>query len=119
MQPPPAPLATAKRHRLGKDAQAAVNAQRRERHKAYTNGLVKAMEHIDETAAELAGSHNKSYRKVETDLRMARRLKTHTRTNAWNAFCWKKRQEDKENNCESSLSNSSECCTYLIFARLK
>ncbi|KAG2033051.1 hypothetical protein BDR03DRAFT_985299 [Suillus americanus] len=44
-------------------------------------------------------SHHKSFRCVENDLCLGRGMMRFKRSklNAWNSFCWKKRQDSKDN----------------------
>lgn len=86
------------RPRLSEEARAAVNARRRNAAEHYQKDLAEAWAKIDETTADLAAVHHKSLRRVQSELHMGHLLSRtkHTKTSAWNAFCWKKNQE-KEN----------------------
>jgi hypothetical protein len=87
-----------KRPQLSKEARAAVNARRRQASQNYRNDLEEAWKKIDEVTENLAATHHKSIRRVQSELHMGSIMakREHKKTNAWNAFCWKKSQ-DKEN----------------------
>jgi hypothetical protein len=87
-----------RRIRLSKEARAAASARQREAALRYKNDITDAWKNIDQATEDLAVTHHKSLRRVQAELHMGRnmaRTKRH-KTSAWNAFCWKKRQ-DKEN----------------------
>lgn len=91
--------------KLTKEARAALNERRQEASLRYRAALDEAWSNLDETLAKIASDHNKSLRRVESDLRLGRpvSLQRHSRKNAWNAFCWKKCKEDKENEDENGM----------------
>ncbi|KAG1884472.1 hypothetical protein F4604DRAFT_1878775 [Suillus subluteus] len=85
---------------LSKEARALLTSQRRQKSKGFKTALNDAWLHIDETVKTIALSHHKSIRRVANDLYMGRgglRFKC-SKSNAWNAFCWKKNQEAKDDN---------------------
>jgi|SRR5580693_8678026 hypothetical protein len=89
---------TTPRVRLSKEARAALTARQREAATRYKKDVEDVWTKIDEATEDLAVNHHKSLRRVQSELHMGR-LITRTKrqkTNLWNAFCWKKRQ-DKEN----------------------
>jgi len=88
----------AKRPQLSQEARAAVNARRRQAAQNYRNDLGEAWKKIDEVTENLAATHHKSIRRVQSELHMGGIMakREHKKTNAWNAFCWKK-SHDKEN----------------------
>ena len=88
----------AKRPQLSKEAHAAVNARRRQAAQNYQNDLGEAWKKIDEVVETLAATHHKSVRRVQSDIHMGSMItkRVHKKSNAWNAFCWKKSQ-NKEN----------------------
>jgi len=106
-----------KRPQLTKEARIAVNARRRVAAHNYKNDLEEAWAKIDEVTEDLALTHHKSVRRVQSELHMGRQLATRERkkTNAWNAFCWKKSQ-DKENGNAPILDPFN---THLAVARLR
>ena len=92
------------RVQLSKDARIAVKAHRQAAARLYRTDLEDAWTKMRGITEDLAVNHHKSIRRVQTELNMScgiARFK-HKKTNAWNAFCWKKRQ-DKENNSDSTL----------------
>jgi hypothetical protein len=97
----------AKRPQLSKEARTAVNARRCLAAQNYRNELGEAWATIDKLIEDLAQNHHKSICHVQSKLHMGHQLasREHKKTNAWNAFCWKKSQ-DKEN---------GKCATILIF----
>ncbi|KAG2100408.1 uncharacterized protein F5147DRAFT_747135 [Suillus discolor] len=89
---------------LSKEARALLTSQRRQKSKGFKTALNDAWLHIDETVKTIASSHHKSIRRVANDLYMGRgglRFKR-SKSNAWNAFCWKKNQEAKDENAQTS-----------------
>ncbi|KAG1740118.1 uncharacterized protein EDB91DRAFT_1082100 [Suillus paluster] len=54
---------------------------------------------LDETVKTIASSHHKSFHHVQNDLCIGRGMMRfkHSKLSAWNAFCWKKYQENKAN----------------------
>ena len=89
---------TIPRVRLSKEARAALTARQREAAARYKNDVEDVWTKIDEATEDLAVNHHKSLRHVQSELHMGRLMARTKRqkTSAWNAFCWKKRQE-KEN----------------------
>jgi dGTP triphosphohydrolase len=86
------------RPKLSKEARAALNARRRLAAKRYKDALGETWNTIDKLTEEIAASHHKSVRHVQTELHtgLHRSHTERTKTSAWNAFTWKKSQE-KEN----------------------
>ncbi|KAG2114527.1 hypothetical protein DEU56DRAFT_748933 [Suillus clintonianus] len=84
---------------LSKEARAALTARRRENAHQFRSALGDAWNGLDETVKEIASSHHKSFRRVQNDLCLGRGMMRFKRSklNAWNAFCWKKRQDNQEN----------------------
>ena len=63
---------------------------------SYQDDIEKAWGFIDEKCASIAEAHGKSYWRVQYALHMGHRQlsrKVHNKTNEWNAYLWKKRQE--------------------------
>ncbi|KAG2122417.1 hypothetical protein BD769DRAFT_1319439, partial [Suillus cothurnatus] len=58
-----------------------------------------AWDGLDETVKTIASSHQKSFCRIQNDLCIGHRMMRFKRSklSAWNAFCWKKRQENKDN----------------------
>jgi hypothetical protein len=92
------------RVQLSKDARIAVKARRQAAARLYRTDLEDAWTKMQGVTEDLAANHHKSIRRVQTELNLSCGVARFTRkkTNAWNAFCWKKRQ-DKENNSDGKL----------------
>lgn len=93
---------------LGKNAQAAATERRRlakENYSSALDGLWSKVQHDVET---LAVEHHKSIRKVSSDLHMGSTvsLGKHSRISTWNAYTWKTRKLDKENNLRTGNSGN-------------
>ncbi|RDB19669.1 hypothetical protein Hypma_013284 [Hypsizygus marmoreus] len=103
------------RPRLSAEAREALNARRRHAAESYKKALSEAWTKIDEATEDLAAAHHKTVRRVQSELHMGRQLSRIQRkkTNAWNAFCWKKSQ-DKENGPELSARNGKEVLQNLV-----
>ncbi|KAG1792380.1 hypothetical protein EV424DRAFT_1280151, partial [Suillus variegatus] len=84
---------------LSKEARAALTARRRENAHQFRSALGDAWNGLDETVKEIASSHHKSFRRVQNDLCLGQGMMRFKRSklNAWNTFCWKKRQDNQEN----------------------
>lgn len=89
------------RHRpeIGKEARMELIARRRAAVGRYNARINRTWENMEEEMKNIAVEHRRSLRKVQTDLHMGHQhsLKRHSVMNPWNAFCWKLRQEAKEN----------------------
>ena len=85
--------------RLNKEEQDALTARRRVAAANYKEALDDVWAKLDRDAKELSGKFHKSINKVLNDLHMGKQvsLKRHSKQSAWNAFCWKKSLENKEN----------------------
>jgi hypothetical protein len=87
-----------KKVKLTKEARAAIKIRQREASRRYKQDLDEAWAKIDEATENLAATHHKSVRRVQSELHtgpnMAR--KRRLKTSAWNAFCWKKNISLKE-----------------------
>lgn len=88
----------AKCPQLSQEARAAINAHCCQAAQNYRNDLGEAWKKIDKVTENLAATHHKSIHRVQSELHMGSMTtkREHKKTNAWNAFCWKKSQ-DKEN----------------------
>jgi hypothetical protein len=85
---------------LSKEARALLTSQHRQKSKVFKDALNRAWLNIDETVKTIALSHHKSIQRVTNDLYMGHgglRFKR-SKSNTWNAFCWKKNQEVKDEN---------------------
>ncbi|KAG1790938.1 uncharacterized protein HD556DRAFT_1241544 [Suillus plorans] len=84
---------------LSKEARAALTAQRRDKSRRFETDLHSAWTEIDETMKSISSSHHKSFRHVQNELCMGRGMLCYQRLklNAWNTFCWKKRNDRKAN----------------------
>jgi uncharacterized protein (DUF2237 family) len=94
---------------LSKEARACLTAQRCQKSKDFKVALDDAWLSIDNAVKTIASSHHKSIRRVTNDLYMGcggLRFKC-SKSNAWNAFCWKKNQEKDENGMMHFLFCSS------------
>jgi hypothetical protein len=87
------------RPKLGKDAQAELTAHRQAASASYQKALNSIWAKMDTDTAGIAQEHGKSICKVNQDLHLGRQisLERYSKQNAWNAYIWKKRQENKEN----------------------
>ncbi|KAG2360211.1 hypothetical protein BDR07DRAFT_1378125 [Suillus spraguei] len=85
---------------LSKEARALLTSQCRQKCKGFKTALNNAWLHIDEMVKTIASSHHKSIQCVTNDLYMGcgGLCFKHSKSNAWNAFCWKKNQEAKDDN---------------------
>ncbi|KAG2051368.1 hypothetical protein BDR06DRAFT_983636 [Suillus hirtellus] len=75
---------------LSKEARALLTFQHRQKSKGFKTALNDAWLHIDKTVKTITSSHHK------------RLCFKHSKSNAWNAFCWKKNQEAKDENAQTS-----------------
>jgi len=84
---------------LSKEAHVALTAQRHENVYRFKSALSDAWNGLDQTVKAIASSHHKSFRHVQNDLCLGRGMMRFKRSklNVWNAFCWKKWQDNKEN----------------------
>ena len=84
-----------KRPTLTKEARAALNARRRLAAKKYRDALGDSWNTLDKLTEDIAVSHHKSIRRVQTELHtgIQRSRIGRKKTSAWNAFTWKKSQE--------------------------
>jgi hypothetical protein len=80
---------------MSKEMRAALLVRQREAAAKYRDDIEIAWAKIDEATEELATTHHKSLRRIQSDLHMGRHVARRKRikTSLWNAFCWKKRQE--------------------------
>lgn len=85
----------ARRPKLSKEAHEALRERRRASAEKFDTALRAAWSTIDGITDNLATSHHKSIRRVQSELHMGSLLtrKRHSKTNAWNAFLWKASQE--------------------------
>ena len=92
-----------KKVQLTKAARAAINARRREATIRYNQDVDKLWAELGEKAENLASTHHKSVRRVQTELHLGQSIahRRRNKANLWNAFCWKKSVSLKENNDES------------------
>jgi hypothetical protein len=99
---------------LSKEARAALTANRRDKSHCFKIALNDAWDVLDETVKTIASSHHKSFRRVQNELCVGRGRMRYQRSklSVWNAFCWKKRQEDKENGNSLSLSIRTRLTTH-------
>jgi hypothetical protein len=80
------------RTQLSTEARGEVNTRRREAQQQYRKAIDEAWAKIDEFTQGIAANHHKSLRRVQGELHMGRTLARIKRkkSNAWNAFLWKK-----------------------------
>ncbi|KAG1747011.1 hypothetical protein EDD22DRAFT_981916 [Suillus occidentalis] len=87
---------------LSKEARALLTSQRRQKSRVFRAALDDAWFRIDESVKTIASSHHKSVRRVQNDLYLGHatlRYK-HMKSSPWNAFCWKKRQQARDENSQ-------------------
>lgn len=85
---------------LSKEARALLTSQRCQKSKDFKTALDDTWLSINKAVKTIASSHHKSIRCITNDLYMGRgglRFKR-SKLNTWNAFCWKKNQEAKNEN---------------------
>ncbi|KAG1884169.1 hypothetical protein F4604DRAFT_1575016 [Suillus subluteus] len=84
---------------LSKEACVALTARHRDKSNLFKTDLHSAWTEIDEAVKSITSSHHKSFRHVQNVLCMGHGMLRYqcSKLNAWNAFCWKKRNEGKEN----------------------
>ncbi|KAG2365336.1 hypothetical protein BDR07DRAFT_1481456 [Suillus spraguei] len=84
---------------LSKEARAALTAQRHDNSCQFKTALRNAWNELDDTVKTITFSHHKSFRHVQNDLCMGCRMLHYqcSKLSAWNAFCWKKHHEEKDN----------------------
>lgn len=82
---------------LSTEARRALRARRRHAALAYRQAMDETWRKVEEDAENIAVTHRKSVRRVQRELHMGAQLtqKMRNKTNAWNAFCWKKAQEQE------------------------
>jgi hypothetical protein len=99
---------------LSKEARAALTANRRDKSHCFKIALDGAWNVLDETMKTIASSHHKSFRRVQNELCMGRGHMRYqqSKLNIWNAFCWKKRRENKENSNSLSLFIGTQLTTH-------
>jgi hypothetical protein len=81
---------------LSKEAYAAITTQCHENSQCFRSALNDAWDGLDKTVKTIASSHHKSFHHVQNDRCLGCGLMRfrHSKLNAWNAFCWKKCQEN-------------------------
>ncbi|OAX34557.1 hypothetical protein K503DRAFT_794132 [Rhizopogon vinicolor AM-OR11-026] len=84
---------------LSKEARATLATNRRDKSHRFKIALTDAWNVLDETVKTITSSHHKSFHRVQNELCMGRGLMHYqcSKVNIWNAFYWKKCQEDNEN----------------------
>ncbi|KAF8331608.1 hypothetical protein F5887DRAFT_1081199 [Amanita rubescens] len=84
---------------LGKSAQNEVNERRRVAAANYNHTVDELWSKIRQESERIAVEHHKSLQKVSTDIHMRPTvsLGKHCKISSWNAFIWKKRELEKEN----------------------
>jgi hypothetical protein len=100
-----------KRRELSKEVRAAQVIQRRQAAQSFKKDIDDAWAQINEATETIAANHHKSVHRVQGDLYMGRSLSLakHSKTSAWNAFCWKK-------NISLKVSgNESKRCINVIY----
>ncbi|KAG1768106.1 hypothetical protein EV702DRAFT_1050123 [Suillus placidus] len=89
---------------LSKKARALLTTQRRQKSRVFRAALDDAWFRINESVKTIASSHHKSIRRVQNDLYMGHAVLRYKRTKSspWNAFCWKKHQQARDENSQES-----------------
>jgi hypothetical protein len=109
-----------KRHprpRLSAAANADIRAHQREKNTAYNNALDDANKAINDIIENLAVTHKKSIHRVQSTLHMGRDSITNaqrTKSSAWNAFCWKKAKEVRDECPGEIVKQYSKSPTWLL-----
>jgi hypothetical protein len=93
---------------VSKEVRAALRASRQDAAQKYQGAVQDVYATIEQQVKDVAKTHAKSIRHVQSDLHMGPQIsmQSRSRKNAWNAFCWKKFQ-DKENNENENTGVSS------------
>jgi hypothetical protein len=113
---------TCKRVQLTKEACAVIKAHQREASHCYKKDLNEAWAQLNETTENIVATHHKSVCHVEGELHMGHsnmHMKC-LKTNAWNAFCWKKNMSLKERGNDESMKYILAMTIFLtlFFSRL-
>ncbi|KAG2056747.1 hypothetical protein BDR06DRAFT_981177 [Suillus hirtellus] len=95
---------------LSKEARVLLTSQHHQKSKGFKTALNDAWLHINKMVKTIASSHHKSIRHVANNLYMGCVLRPCTKglrfkclkSNTWNAFFWKKNQEVKDENAQTS-----------------
>ena len=95
------------RPKLDKNARAELTACQQAASAGYQKALDSMWAKIDTDTADIAKDHGNSIRKVNQDLHLGRQisLERHSKENAWNAYIWKKGQQNKENTGDGKITN--------------
>src|SRR6266576_6526962 len=115
---PQTPQTTSKHPPLGKSAQREVTERRRVAAAKYNHTVEELWSTIRQESEKIAVEHHKSLRRVSTDIHMKPTISLgkHSKISAWNAFLWKKRKLEKENqmangnNAILSVSSPNHLC---------
>jgi hypothetical protein len=99
---------TYKRIQLSKEARMAINARKQEASRHYKKDLDEAWAEIDKVTENLAITHHKSVRRIQQELHMGGIRAKSSKTNAWNAFSWKKNRDLKEENERNKRAEGDE-----------
>ncbi|KAF8324835.1 hypothetical protein F5887DRAFT_838566, partial [Amanita rubescens] len=92
--------------KLTKEFQTGLNERRRAAYLSYKNSIQSLLSGLEKDIERVAIENSKSIRKVSQDVQMARQvLLRHSKLSAWNAFTWKKTQNEKENARENEIAN--------------
>jgi hypothetical protein len=96
-----------KRVQLTKEARAAVNARQREASRRYRKDIEDAWAKIDEATENIASTHHKSIRHVQSEFHMGSTMSRSKRekSSPWNAFFWKKGIALKEYQAQKAQTN--------------
>ena len=87
---------------LSKDARAAITGRQREAAHRYNKDLDVTWAQIDDVTQNIATTHNKSVRRVRSQLHMGRTSShgKHDKSSPWNAFLWKKGKDREADESE-------------------
>jgi len=96
---------------LSAEARAALRLNQHEKSEQFKKDLDNAWRSLEKVTKTLASKHHKSVRRVENDLYLghAKFRSRRNKINAWNAFCWKQRRNDR------TANGSDENSTFFFF----
>lgn len=99
-----------KRPKLSKEARAILNARRQLAAQRYRDALGDSWNTLDKLTEDIAVSHHKSIRRVQTELHtgIQRSRIQRKKTSAWNAFTWKKSKEKDNGRLYHTIFNDSQ-----------
>lgn len=99
---------------LSKEAREALKLDQREKSRRFREDLDNAWKSVNNVTQTLASRHHKSIRRVQNELYFGhpKFCSRRNKINAWNAFCWKKRQFDRK---APAVNGSNENGIFYIY----